>query len=75
MPGTRCWQGGWVERGNGAARHVDAILDDWPQGVPGRIAAKLKNLYVVFWRWARWKVWESIPADETDIVCFIATSG
>lgn len=68
-------QGGWVEQGSGAAGNADAILDDWLTDVPGRIAAKLKNLYVFFWRWATWKAWESIPADETGVVCFITTSG
>lgn len=68
-------QGGWVERGSAAASHTDAILDDWLKEVPGRIAAKLKNLYVFFWRWATWKVWESIPANETGVVCLITTSG
>ncbi|WP_029105430.1 type ISP restriction/modification enzyme [Mycobacterium sp. 360MFTsu5.1] len=68
-------QGGWVENGSASAGHADAILDNWLEDVPGRISAKLKNLYVYFWRWATWKVWESIPADETGLVCFITTSG
>ncbi|CPX57604.1 putative DNA methyltransferase [Mycobacteroides abscessus] len=68
-------QGGWVENGSASAGHADAILEDWLENVPGRISAKLKNLYVFFWRWATWKVWESIPADETGVVCFITTSG
>ena len=35
----------------------------------------LYNLYVYFWRWATWKVWESTPDDETGVVCLITTSG
>ena len=45
---------------------------------PGRFKAKLKNLYVYFWRWATWKVWESTgsePDGDAGIVCFISTSG
>jgi len=68
--------GGWVERGSPANdSHDTGILEDFLQGVPGRIAAKLKNLYVFFWRWATWKAWESTPDDETGVVCFITTSG
>ncbi|KQR54931.1 hypothetical protein ASF88_04240 [Leifsonia sp. Leaf336] len=66
--------GGWVERGSDADG-ADGILRDFLVGVPGRIAAKIKNLYVYFWRWATWKVWESTPSDETGVICFITTSG
>ena len=68
--------GGWVE--NGSAAHLGSsrpILADFLEGVPGRIAAKVKNLYVYFWRWSTWKVWESSPAEQTGVVCLITTSG
>ena len=69
-------QGGWVERGTGMHKgDAPGILEDFLEGVPGRLAAKLKNFYVYFWRWATWKVWESTPDDETGVVCFITTSG
>lgn len=69
-------QGGWVERGSGATEgNTRPILDDFLDSVPGRIGAKLKNLYVYFWRWSTWKVWESTPADETGVVCLVTTSG
>lgn len=68
--------GGWVEKGSGAdGKDSEGILEAFLEDVPGRVAAKLKNLYVYFWRWGTWKVWESTPADETGIVCFITTSG
>jgi hypothetical protein len=73
--------GGWVESGGlelKTKKGTKAILDDWI--VPGmsRFKAKLKNLYVFFWRWATWKVWESIPAAEDGnlgVITFITTSG
>lgn len=69
--------GGWVEHGSDAAgvKHARGILEDFLDGVPGRLSAKLKNLYVYFYRWATWKVWESTPADQAGVVCFITTSG
>jgi hypothetical protein len=68
--------GGWVERGSDSNKgNARAILEDFSVEVPGRLAAKLKNLYVYFWRWATWKVWESTPEDETGVVCFITTAG
>ncbi|WP_169951176.1 type ISP restriction/modification enzyme [Microbispora sp. H11081] len=69
--------GGWVENGSlDQSRH--AILDDWY--IPGmeRFKAKLKNLYIYFWRWATWKVWESTPTDsqsDAGVICFITLSG
>ena len=71
--------GGWVE--NGSLEHGDtarAILEDFYVQGAGRFKAKLKNLYVYFWRWATWKVWESTadkPDGDSGIVCFISTSG
>jgi Type ISP C-terminal specificity domain/N-6 DNA Methylase len=71
--------GGWVE--NGSREHADtarAILEDFYVQGGGRFKAKLKNLYIYFWRWATWKVWESTaskPDGDSGIVCFISTSG
>jgi hypothetical protein len=69
--------GGWVEYGadGPGAKHARGILEDFLVGVPGKLSAKLKNLYVYFYRWATWKVWESTPSDEAGVVCFITTSG
>lgn len=72
--------GGWVEKGGAemkGKRGVKAILDDWYDPGASRFKAKLKNLYVYFWRWATWKVWESTPASQGDagVICFITLSG
>ncbi|WP_243408130.1 type ISP restriction/modification enzyme [Frankia canadensis] len=65
-------EGAWVENGGEGQA---PILDDFLTGVPGKIRAKIKNLYVYFWRWATWKVWESTSHHDTGIICFISTSG
>lgn len=71
--------GGWVENGGQEhAKTTRAILEDFYVAGAGRFKAKLKNLYVYFWRWATWKVWESTvnePDGDAGIVCFISTSG
>jgi predicted helicase len=71
--------GSWVQHGGREhSQLTKAILDDFTNDVPGKFKAKLKNLYVYFWRWATWKVWESTPSQpdgDAGVVCFITTSG
>jgi len=38
-------------------------------------AKHLYNLYVYFWRWATWKVFEQGAGPNTGIVCFITVAG
>ncbi|HYD37478.1 MAG TPA: type ISP restriction/modification enzyme, partial [Allosphingosinicella sp.] len=59
-----------------------AILEDWippPDWGVGAHAKHLRNLYVYFWRWAAWKVFErgSGAPEETlsGMVCFITVAG
>ncbi len=70
-------KGGWVETGD-ASRHVGPLLDAWQppkEWKAGAHAKHLRNLYVYFWRWASWKVWDHGPGAKTGIVCFITVSG
>lgn len=71
--------GGWVENGSpasGRGRNADRpVLDDFREAGNGQNEYVLKNLYVYFWRWATWKVFESTPADDAGVVCFITTAG
>ncbi|MDN5780524.1 MAG: N-6 DNA methylase [Luteimonas sp.] len=70
-------KGGWIETGD-PARHIDPLLDVWqpPKELrAGAHAKHLRNLYVFFWRWASWKIWDHGPGDKTGIVCFITVSG
>jgi len=69
--------GGWVENGDpsqGTAPPLDAFR------APGNGLAEyvLKNLYVYFWRWGTWKVFDAHRDTATagaGVVCFISTSG
>jgi hypothetical protein len=69
--------GGWVERGSEAhAKTARGILDDFRLAGNGKYERHLKNLYVYFWRWGTWKVWESTTSSSDDgVVCFISTAG
>ena len=77
-------RGGWVED-PGAGR--SSLLSDWqppPDWGVGAHTHKLRNLYVYFWRWAAWKVFEhgggkndrpQTPSELAGIVCFITVAG
>ena len=68
--------GGWVRWGDDDGKR--AILDDFlaPVVAAGR-GGQLKNLYnlyVYFWRWALWKVFEHETAHGPGVVSFISAS-
>jgi hypothetical protein len=70
-------RGGWIEEGSYAKGRV-GLLEAWippaDWGV-GAHAKHLRNLYVYFWRWATWKVFDHDPKNDTGIVCFITVAG
>jgi len=70
-------RGGWVE-GEDAKAEKTAPLAEWmpPRewGV-GAHSKHLRNLYVYFWRWATWKVYDHGPGAKTGIVNFITVAG
>ncbi len=61
--------GGWVRYGSDGET---GILDDFLREAPGVHAKNLYNLYVYFWRFALWKVFES--GRRRGIVTFITAS-
>lgn len=68
--------GGWIEGEPGQT--VRAPLSDWlppAEWNAGAHSKHLRNLYVYFWRWATWKVFDHHPAQSTGIVCFITVAG
>lgn len=67
--------GGWIETGgvSGAAPLRD-YLPPTAWGV-GPHVKNLRNLYVFFWRWAAWKVFDSAPREKPGIVSFITAAG
>jgi Type ISP C-terminal specificity domain/N-6 DNA Methylase len=70
-------RGGWIEAGTDEVAQV-ALLNAWippaDWGV-GAHAKHLRNLYVYFWRWATWKVFDHDPQHDTGVVCFISVAG
>ena len=78
-------KGSWIEQGSGNRR---APLSDWQPPVPwgvGAHAKHLRNLYVYFWRWAAWKVFEQgaggrdreppVAEHLSGLVCYITVAG
>jgi hypothetical protein len=69
--------GSWVEGQNKEVEKSAPLADwmppsDWGLGTH---AKHLRNLYVYFWRWATWKVFDHGPGSRTGIVCFITVAG
>ena len=70
-------RGGWIETGD-TARGKAAPLDAWLPPREWRVGAHakhLRNLYIFFWRWATWKVFDHDPQHNTGVVCFITVAG
>jgi len=70
-------RGGWVENGDRNAKEA-APLEAWMPPVEwgvGVHSKHLRNLYVYFWRWATWKVYDHDAANRSGIVCFITVAG
>jgi hypothetical protein len=66
-------QGGWVRFGDEPDRRKTiGILSDFVKDTPGVHVKNLYNLYVYFWRWALWKVFET--GDRRGVVTFISAS-
>lgn len=69
--------GNWVEAG-GEDSPEPPPLDAWipPKSWGVSTHSKhLRNLYIYFWRWATWKVFDHHPEENTGIVCFITVAG
>ena len=70
-------RGGWVESGDKNSSETPPLADwmpplDWGAGVHSK---HLRNLYVYFWRWATWKVYDHDAKNKCGIVCFITVAG
>ena len=69
--------GGWIESGSPNSPERPP-LEAWmppPEWGVGAHTKHLRNLYVYFWRWATWKVFDHDPNANTGIVCFITVAG
>lgn len=70
-------KGGWVEGASDGAQGL-APLERWmppPEWGAGAHSKHLRNLYIYFWRWATWKVYDHGPGNRSGIVCFITVAG
>jgi Type ISP C-terminal specificity domain/N-6 DNA Methylase len=75
-------KGGWVE-GQTKEESREAPLNAWRPPASwgiGAHAKHLRNLYIYFWRWATWKVFDPNPfqpgsGQRDGIVCFITVAG
>jgi hypothetical protein len=67
--------GGWVRWGD-QARGERPIFDDFrsTDRDVNLYAVNLYNLYVYFWRWALWKVFEAHPEQPRGVVSFITAA-
>lgn len=69
--------GHWIEEGSPEAAQ-SAPMEAFRTAGDGVYVQNLKNLYVYFWRWATWKVFDNPPNDDANragVVCYISTSG
>ncbi len=74
---NRAMTGGWVRFGDdrtGAAPIFEDFLETARQAGYGVHLHNLYNLYVYFWRWALWKVYEHDASRGPGIVSFITAS-
>ncbi|WP_137122953.1 type ISP restriction/modification enzyme [Segeticoccus rhizosphaerae] len=72
-------RGGWIESGVDPATG-EAPLDAFRLAGNGKHERHLSNLYVYFWRWATWKVFESTNSPDikdggNGVVTFITATG
>ncbi len=70
-------KGSWVESG-ATNSTMPSPLSDWMpprEWGAGAHAKHLRNLYIYFWRWATWKVYDHGPGSREGIVCFITVAG
>ena len=69
--------GGWVRYGEDGSE-TPPLLEDFLAPARGRHGGQLNNiynLYVYFWRWALWKVFEhDVSQNEAGVVSFITAS-
>lgn len=69
--------GGWIEGETKAAEKTAPLAAwmppaEWGTGVHSK---HLRNLYIYFWRWATWKVYDHHVGNKTGIVCYITVAG
>ncbi len=67
--------GGFIEEGAPNTPWTAPPLAAFRQTGNGQAEYVLSNLYVYFWRWATWKVFDAHPEASDGVICFITTAG
>ncbi len=69
--------GGWIEGENAKAEKAAPLAEWMPpaEWKAGAHSKHLRNLYIYFWRWATWKVFDHHPTNRAGIVCYITVAG
>lgn len=69
-------KGGWIEHGSEAVKvpPLEVFFPDKEWGV-GSHTKHLYNMYVYFWRWATWKVFDNHQPNDKGVICFITVAG
>jgi hypothetical protein len=67
--------GGFIEDGAPNTEWATPPLQAFREKGNGMAEYVLSNLYVYFWRWATWKVFDAHPEKSDGVICFITTSG
>ena len=70
-------RGGWIEHASPNKKDPPPLQAWMPprEWHAGAHSKHLRNLYIYFWRWATWKVFDQQPAHDRGIVCFITVAG
>ncbi len=70
-------RGGWIEGEHHEAEKSPPLADWMPpkEWKVGTHSKHLRNLYIYFWRWATWKVFDHGPGDKNGIVSYITVAG
>jgi hypothetical protein len=66
-------RGGWIEQGNPEAAQP-APLRSFRAAGNGGLEYVLSDLYVYFWRWGTWKVFDAHPDQPSGVIAFITPS-
>lgn len=64
-------KGGWIETGDPNTPEMMAPLRAFRAEGNGRYEYVLSDLYVFFWRWATWKIFDAHPEQPSGVVAFI----
>jgi hypothetical protein len=72
--GAEKTRGKWVRFGDEERPAEPPILRDFVEGAPPLHVKNLYNLYVYFWRWTLWKMFENGYAERRGVVSFITAA-